>query len=606
MEFDTPTAIGEYIMSVKKKILVIVSVTLIIVIASLVGIGIYSVNTFGQSERIASNITFNGVYIGDLTKEDALTLLKSKSFPADLPVKVTYNDKSFEFAPNASGINYNFDAALDYAYSKGRSGNFFNDLIFIIKSRFSYTAVPNSYEYNEEVFSDTITTLLQTAQIEFNNFDIKVYENYASVKIGSDLTQVDFEKLYSDTIKIIDQKENRTLTLPTVKIGKPTAEMIYDKIYVEPINASTKTENGITTVTPHTIGVIVDIADIEKALNEEKTSFTIPVTKKYPEVRVENLSGELFSDVLGSYTSKYNPSLIGRTQNVTLSAKKINGVILNSGDIFSYNRTVGPRSAATGFSTATIYTKEGLSEEMGGGICQVSSTLYNAVLYADLKIVERQNHMYTVGYVRNGLDATVVYGLIDFRFENNLKSPIQIVTSVGGGVLTVTILGKKENNNKVELYTNTLESYPFETKHTKNNNLAPGSEKVTQNGSYGYKINATKVVKDSNGNVIRQEFLGTDVYKPLTKIVEQGPPAPMEDQLVSTEEGSLEKEPSAEGIPPEEVNSESKPEPSQNQPADLNGEESQPEDTKPYEDGAKEEAGGEQTAGSEAIPDNIN
>lgn len=147
--------------------------------------------------------------------------------------------------------------------------------------------------------------------------------------------------------------------------------------------------------------------------------------------------------------------------------------------------------------------------------------------------------MYTVSYVRNGLDATVVYGAIDFRFQNNKKNPVKIVATTGGGVLTVSILGKKENNNKVELYTNTLESYPFETVEKVIDTMKPGETKVSQNGAYGYKITATKVVKDASGNVIRNEFLGTNVYKPLTKIIEKGP----EDLSASTDvEGTKEEQ----------------------------------------------------------------
>ena len=120
-------------MSVKKKIAIIISVTLVIVTVALIGLSIYAVNSFRDSGIIASNITYNGVYIGDITKEDAMALVKSRSYPADLPIKVTYNDKSFEFAPNASGISYNFDEVIDSAYAMGRSGNFFSDLFFIIK-----------------------------------------------------------------------------------------------------------------------------------------------------------------------------------------------------------------------------------------------------------------------------------------------------------------------------------------------------------------------------------------------------------------------------------------------------------------------------------------
>lgn len=510
-------------MSTKKKIIIIISLTLILVIGTLIGLFVYSMNAFSKSENIASNIIYEGVYIGDLTKEEALVLLKDHNFTIHNPVKVVYNDKSFEVAPSGAGLNYDYEKIVDNAFKIGRGGSFFKNMADVIKSRFKYIPVGIEYDYDSETFSETVNTLSMDSGIDFKNLEINVYENYARVKINRDLTNIDYNKLYTDMVTAIEAKDGRNVNLPTLKIDKVTPRMIYDRIFVNPQNASMEIIDGVTTVTPHTIGILVEMEDIEKALDEGKATFNVPVVKKYPEVRVENFNKDLFRDVLGTYTSKYNSAIKGRTQNVTLAANKINSVILNPGDVFSYNNIVGPRTSQRGFSVATVYTSSGLQEELGGGICQVSSTLYNAVLYADLKIVERKNHMYTVSYVKNGLDATVAYGLIDFKFENSLKSPIKVVTSVGGGVLTVTLLGKKENNNKVELYTNTLETYPFSEKEVFKSNMKPGERVVTQNGGLGYKINATKVVKDSSGNIIRQEFLGTNVYKPLTKIIEVGP-----------------------------------------------------------------------------------
>lgn len=510
-------------MSTKKKIIIIASITLLVVVLTLAGLLAYSVNALSKSEVIASNVTYEGVYIGNLTKEDALLILKDHNFNIHNPVKVVYNDKSFELAPSGAGLNYDYEKIVDEAFKIGRSGNYLKKIADILKSEFTFIPVSIQYVYDSETFMDTVDTLCMTAGIDFKNFEVNVYENYANVKISSDLTDIDYNKLYTDMVTAIEVKDGRSVNLPTYKIDKATPKKIYDGIFVEEKNAAKDTIDGKTVVTPHIIGVHVEMSDIEKALGEGKTNFKVPVIKKYPEIRTEAFSKELFGDVLGSYTSKYNSSIVGRTKNVTLAASKINGVLLNPGDVFSYNNIVGPRTAQRGFSVATVYTSSGLQEELGGGICQVSSTLYNAVLYADLKIVERKNHMYTVAYVKNGLDATVAYGLIDFKFENSLNSPVKVVTSAVNGVLTVTLLGKKENNNKVELYTNTLETYPFSEQEVFKSNMSPGARVVAQNGGLGYKISATKVVKDSSGNVIRKESLGTDVYKPLTKIVHVGP-----------------------------------------------------------------------------------
>ncbi len=511
-------------MTAKKKIILISSISLGVILALLTGLCVYGAIQFQKSDKILSNVTYEGVYIGSLTKEDATALLMGRDFNTAKPIKVTYGEKSFEFAPDGAGISYDYEKIVEDAFAIGRE----KGISDLIKSRFSYIPAEKIYKEDKKVFNDTIDTLMMANGIDLYNYDIKVYENSASVRISDDLKIVDYEKLYNDTMSVID-KEERNITLNTVRPEKVTAGDIYERIFVKPQNASQEVIDGKTIVTPHTIGVLCNIEDIEKALSEGKTNFTIPVTKKYPEVRVENLSGGLFKDVLGSRTTHYNSGIIGRTKNVTTAAQRINGIILNPGDVFSYNGTVGPRTAAAGFSIATVYTKDGLVEELGGGICQVSSTLYNAVLYADLKVVERRNHTYTVTYVKNGLDATVAYGFIDFKFQNNLSSPIKIVTSVGGGVLTVTLLGIKENNNTVELYTNTVATYPYTEKRVEVSSLAPGQERVKQNGSNGYKINATKVVKDANGNIIRQDFLGTNVYNPLTKIIEVGPAVAAEE-----------------------------------------------------------------------------
>lgn len=513
-------------MTTKKKIILISLISLGVVLALSLGLCVYGAFQFQKSDKILSNVTYEGVYLGSLTKDEATSLLMSRNLNTSNPIKVTYGEKSFEFAPDGAGITHDIEGVVDQAFKVGRETGVFD----LVKSKISYIPLETSYKEDKEVFADTVDTLMKANNVDLYNYEIHIYENSASVRISDDFKLVDYEKLYNDTMAVIDEKE-RSINLNTYRPEKVTAEDIYERIYVKPQNAAQETVDGKTVVTPHTIGVLCNIEDIEKALSDGKTTFTIPVTKKYPEVRVEHLSGGLFKDVLGSRTTKYNSGIIGRTKNVTQAANRINGIILNPGDIFSYNSAVGPRTPAAGFSVATVYTKDGLVEELGGGICQVSSTLYNAVLYADLKVVERRNHSYTVTYVKNGLDATVAYGFIDFKFQNTLSSPIKIVTSVGGGVLTVTLLGIKENNNTVELYTNTVESYPFTEKRVEVSTLAPGEEKVKQNGSYGYKINATKVVKDESGNIIRRDFLGTNVYIPLTKIIEVGPAVAAEEPL---------------------------------------------------------------------------
>lgn len=135
-------------MSVKTKIAIIISATLVVVILSLTGLFIYSVNNFVKSDVIASNVTFDGVYIGDITKEEAVDILKEKSVSLNNSVKVVYNDKAFEFAPGASGLTYDFEAVADAGYNFGRKGNFFSSAWDVICSRFTYNELNPVYSYN--------------------------------------------------------------------------------------------------------------------------------------------------------------------------------------------------------------------------------------------------------------------------------------------------------------------------------------------------------------------------------------------------------------------------------------------------------------------------
>lgn len=515
----------------KTKITILILLVLAIVIGGVSYFSYYLVNSMEEKDTILENTTFCDLYIGDITKDEAKILIQSNDkLPVNEIVNVKYEDKAFTLTPNGAGITYDVDKIVEEAYQKGRDGNFFKKLGDIISHKFNFKKIDPVYKEDKDFFENTIKILAEENGIKFENFSYKLYENYASITIFDNRKSIDIDKLYSDVVNSVD-KEEKNVEISIIENENVKADDIYDAIYVEPKEATIEVSDGKTILNPQQTGIVLDINEIENNLKENKKEFKVKIEKIYPKVTVNDLSGKLFKDVLGRYTSYYNDSIIGRTRNVTLSASKINGKILNSGEVFSYNQTVGKRTAAAGFSTATIYTNSGLSEELGGGICQTSSTLYNAVLYADLKIVERKNHMYTVSYVKNGLDATVVYGAIDFRFSNNRNYPIKVTAVASGGTLTVTILGTKENDNRVELYTNTVATYNYQTINNENPNLPTGKQVVTQNGANGYKVNATKVVKDGKGNIIRNEFLGTSTYKPLNKIVDVGTGAPPKEPV---------------------------------------------------------------------------
>ncbi len=184
-------------------------------------------------------------------------------------------------------------------------------------------------------------------------------------------------------------------------------DAVYEELYVEAVNATLDPEDDYSIVASVT-GVSFDKDAVQTALDAAAEGETVAIDLDYeePEVTTQKLEDNLFVDYLGSYTTKVSDTS-NRISNVKLAAEKVSGTILLSGGVFSYNATVGERPAVSSFTEAAAYLNGDTVQELGGGICQVSSTLYAATLYANLEIVERHNHTYASSYIDLGMDATV-------------------------------------------------------------------------------------------------------------------------------------------------------------------------------------------------------
>ena len=209
-----------------------------------------------------------------------------------------------------------------------------------------------------------------------------------------------------------------------------------------------------------------------------------------------------------------------------LSASTINGYVLNCGEVFSYNGTVGQRTAARGYQAAPAYVKGETVDEIGGGICQTSSTLYLACLRSNLEIVQRYAHRYAPSYITWGLDATVSWGGPDYQFANDTNYPIKIVTSYSGGYLTVSVYGTKVDSTTVKMTTEKLSDTPYETIYEDDPTLAPGTEKVKTTPYTGHKVRSYRNLYDGNGNLISSTLEAVSDYKSRNKVILRGPALP--------------------------------------------------------------------------------
>jgi vancomycin resistance protein YoaR len=323
-------------------------------------------------------------------------------------------------------------------------------------------------------------------------------------------------------IPIVWDKEKLTGVLEQIK---PDLELV-------PQNCKVGWQGGSTLgVTPEVNGKRVNLtATLEKIPLRWGQEYTVPIV-------VEDVLPDVcqadFADVtlLAAYTTNYNSGDVDRSSNLATAARALSGTIVPAGQEFSFNTVVGPRNLATGYREAIVIQNNEFTPGVGGGICQVSSTLYNACLLSGLEIVERHNHSVAIAYVPLGLDATINYGSLDFRFRNNTGGAVYLQSSIGNGRLTIRVFGPKNAAKKIKLERTVEATKPFEVVKKPDATVPSGETRIKQKGVSGYTVRSWRVFADENGTVIKREPLGRDVYRPLNQMVLVGPTVPVSAEI---------------------------------------------------------------------------
>jgi vancomycin resistance protein YoaR len=283
--------------------------------------------------------------------------------------------------------------------------------------------------------------------------------------------------------------------------------------------------SGMLVVIPGQAGTVVDAEATFVSLpthvdNPRETKISIIMKSQQPEITESVLSK---MGQLSSFTTNYDTTLVNRSHNLALAAAAIDKSMVAPHTAFSFNETVGKCSPEKGYLDAMVIVGGKFEPGLAGGICQVSSTLYNTALLAGMDIIERSNHSLAVMYVPLGRDATVSNGSQDFKFMNNTDDPIYIRTAAGGGRLTISIYGNIQYKKKIELYNIVDQTVDYTTVTEVDPTLKPGEEKVDHNGQLGYVARAFRTFYDDNGNIIKTELLSRDTYDPLNKLIYRGP-----------------------------------------------------------------------------------
>ena len=247
----------------------------------------------------------------------------------------------------------------------------------------------------------------------------------------------------------------------------------------------------------------------------------IPMIAHTPTRQASEIEAVLFRDQLSSCSTEHTYNY-NRTNNLTLACNAINGTVLNPGEVFSFNDTVGERTADKGYTSAIVYVGSESVEELGGGICQVASTIYDAALYAEMEITDREYHQFFVTYVPGGLDATVYYGSVDFGFRNNTDYPVRINAWVEGGYVNITLDGTKVNDHTVELTSTMVSSTGYTTVYQYSSAYRYGTQTTTVTPYTGYSYDAYQNIYDGSGNLIVSNYLGRSYYEKRDRVITIG------------------------------------------------------------------------------------
>ncbi|MCL5779429.1 MAG: VanW family protein [Firmicutes bacterium] len=286
-------------------------------------------------------------------------------------------------------------------------------------------------------------------------------------------------------------------------------------------------EDGQVIMVPDQRGLKVNLDQVYAGLlNTDIHQATIQLDLKVDEIK----AGKTLADIenlringkIGEYTTHFDAKNINRTINIRTAANRINGVILAPGQEFSFNKTVGERTDKAGYRPAAVIVANKFEEALGGGICQVSTTLYNAALLANLTSVERHNHSLAIGYVPLGRDAAVAWNQLDFKFKNTLPGHVYLRTVVGQGFITIQVYGDTALKKDITVrswVTETIE--PDQVIKEFDPNLLPGEEVLMSPAYAGFRAKAERIIKE-NGIVVKREALPDSYYYPRPKIVKVG------------------------------------------------------------------------------------
>ena len=481
-------------------------------------------------------VTVGSIPVGGMTRAAAAEQIEQKSAALyeGQDVSVTIYETTYDIPVEDVLQRVDGAQSAQNAYEIGRTGNPFARVWNVIKAAAGRNEAQIAATVDEEGLKQTLEEIAAEALTEPVEPSWEIGTDRMTIHAGKPGVQFDadaVEQALTEKIRLMDfepyEVSVELTDAPAIDIDKIAAEVIGDAV-----SATVSKEDG-TTIIPEKMGVQFDVEEARSIIGDGSAeSYEIPVTTTAAKVTAADLEEKLFRDTLASCSTNLSESNVPRTNNVRLAAAAINGTILNPGDEFSYNDVVGERTPERGYQSAGAYSGNEIIDEVGGGVCQPSSTLYMAVLRADLEVTQRVNHSFTVSYTPLGEDATVSWGGPDFKFRNNTDYPVKILAEQTNGQMIMTIVGTKTSDKTVTTRTEVIETYSPQRIEKQDSSMAAGETRLEVSGITGYSTRTYKVITE-NGKTT-EVLANTSNYNKRDEVVYVGTAQPASAESAST------------------------------------------------------------------------
>ena len=386
----------------------------------------------------------------------------------------------------------------------------------------------------EDEAKRVIQSIADELKVEPVDFTYELGDETVTVTPGSDGREVDTEALLTAVEEALAQGKAELQVEPeVVPSAELSGESLSRLVRVEPKPAGVD-ETG--KLTPAVIGLSVNAEEAQAILDQTAPGESCTIPLEYTPPGTNPDESMFYKDLLASVTTNMD-GVANRSFNVARAAEFCNGKVIQPGEVFSYLDTIGDPSARNGYKTSTGYQNGETVPMDGGGVCQVSSCLYYCAVYSNLEIVKRACHAFSTGYIANGLDATIFYPSLDFKFRNNTGYPIKIVAYAEGGAwgkVTVQFYGSNPEGIYVKTERYTLSSTPWTTVYEPDETIERGTTKVDVTPYTGYEVDVYRCVYDANDNLISRTYENHSRYakrdkKILYNPADEGPWGPAVD-----------------------------------------------------------------------------